>query len=307
MLLRSNPYGLSSCRGLIYSLQHCRLVSTSNSAKDYYQVLGVQRDATQRQIKVAYYQLSKKYHPDVAGHNAGSEAKFIEITEAYECLKDPERRRMYDNGMSGGGGRYTGDPYDFRDYRQYAGRRSDNPFYSRRYTQQEYQRIWEQFNRMRAERESYDERMRREGEKIWEEFARQRAERWQRFHAKYPNGPPGSIRYEYKWTSNPIASRNITIFTRVLVIYMAIFALVTFVQVIAEPFYSTRDYLAGEIKPRKVEEVLKQEKPRVQFDYMSQQPGQSEGWNNVIINSYPTGEVLESEYTPSVPSQSSSF
>ncbi|KHJ78298.1 DnaJ domain protein, partial [Oesophagostomum dentatum] len=116
-------------------------------SKDYYQILGVQRDATQRQIKIAYYQLSKKYHPDTAGRSEGTEAKFIEISEAYECLKDPERRRIYDNEISGSGGRYTGDPYGFTDFRHFSERRTraangGNPFFSQRYTQQEYERVW---------------------------------------------------------------------------------------------------------------------------------------------------------------------
>ncbi|VDM82375.1 unnamed protein product [Strongylus vulgaris] len=130
------------------------------------------------------------YHPDVAGRSKDSEAKFIEITEAYDCLKDPEKRRYYDNGISGTGGRYTGDPYNFRDFQQNTQRRKDygnqngNPFYSRSYTQQEYERIWEVFNRMRQEQDLYNEQIRREKERIWDEFARQRAERWKRFHDK---------------------------------------------------------------------------------------------------------------------------
>ncbi|KAK6049086.1 DnaJ domain protein, partial [Cooperia oncophora] len=90
-----------------------RQLRSQRFRKDYYQVLGLQRDATQRQIKNAYYQLSKKYHPDVAGRNAGTESKFIEITEAYECLKDPERRRIYDGSSVGRGGRYTETSSDF--------------------------------------------------------------------------------------------------------------------------------------------------------------------------------------------------
>ncbi|PIO64361.1 DnaJ domain protein [Teladorsagia circumcincta] len=127
------------------------------------------------------YEFLFQYHPDVAGRNAGTESKFIEITEAYECLKDPERRRIYDGGSVGRGGRYT-DPSS--DYRQHFGRRRENPFYSKSYTQQEYERIWEQFRRMQQEREAYDAQMRREGEKLWEQFARERATRWQQFHSR---------------------------------------------------------------------------------------------------------------------------
>ncbi|VDK60197.1 unnamed protein product, partial [Cylicostephanus goldi] len=131
------------------------------------------------------------YHPDIAGKDQNAQAKFVELTEAYDCLKDPERRRYYDNGISGTGGRYPGDPYTSRDFQQYSRPRQENmyqnagnPFYSKSYTQQEYERIWEVFNRMRSEQASYDERMRREKERIWDEFARQRAERWKAFHDK---------------------------------------------------------------------------------------------------------------------------
>jgi len=64
--------------------------------KDYYNILGVSRDAGQEEIKKAYRRLARKYHPDVNRGDAEAEAKFKEITEAYEVLSDPEKRRAYD-------------------------------------------------------------------------------------------------------------------------------------------------------------------------------------------------------------------
>ncbi|KAJ1643496.1 mdj1 protein precursor, partial [Coemansia asiatica] len=81
------------------------------AAEDFYSVLGVKRDASQSEIKKAYYQLAKKYHPDA---NKAPEAKdkFIKIQEAYDTLSDENKRRSYDQfgtadptgGMGGGGG-----------------------------------------------------------------------------------------------------------------------------------------------------------------------------------------------------------
>lgn len=69
--------------------------------KDYYEVLGVPRTAAQEDVKQAYRKLARKYHPDVSGGQAGAEDKFKEINEAYEVLKDPEKRRKYDSLGSG--------------------------------------------------------------------------------------------------------------------------------------------------------------------------------------------------------------
>jgi curved DNA-binding protein len=63
--------------------------------KDYYQILGVARDASEADIKKSYRQLARKFHPDI-NKDPGAEAKFKEIGEAYEALRDPEKRAAYD-------------------------------------------------------------------------------------------------------------------------------------------------------------------------------------------------------------------
>ncbi len=64
--------------------------------KDYYKILGVDKKASQAEIKKAYRKLAVKYHPDKAQGDKASEEKFKEINEAYEVLSDPEKRKKYD-------------------------------------------------------------------------------------------------------------------------------------------------------------------------------------------------------------------
>jgi molecular chaperone DnaJ len=75
--------------------------------RDYYEVLGVGRDAGETEIKKAFRALARELHPDVNSHDPDAEAKFKEAAEAYEVLGDPERRRTYDRfgheGLRSGG------------------------------------------------------------------------------------------------------------------------------------------------------------------------------------------------------------
>ena len=66
------------------------------AAKDYYAVLGVNKNATEKDIKQAYRKLARKYHPDVNPGDKSAEAKFKEINQAHEVLSDPEKRKKYD-------------------------------------------------------------------------------------------------------------------------------------------------------------------------------------------------------------------
>lgn len=80
--------------------------------RDYYEVLGVDKTATENEIKIAYRKLAIKYHPDRNPGNAEAEEKFKEAAEAYDVLHDPQKRQQYDQfgfnapggGFSGGGG-----------------------------------------------------------------------------------------------------------------------------------------------------------------------------------------------------------
>ncbi len=90
----------------------------AESKRDYYEVLGVGKDADDNAIKKAYRVLAKKYHPDMNPGDAEAEKKFKEASEAYAVLSDPEKRRQYDQfghaafeGGAGGAGGFGG--FDF--------------------------------------------------------------------------------------------------------------------------------------------------------------------------------------------------
>jgi molecular chaperone DnaJ len=77
------------------------------AARDYYEVLGVGRDADEATVKKAFRRLARELHPDVNAHDPDAEEKFKEAAEAYEVLSDPDRRQMYDayghEGLKSGG------------------------------------------------------------------------------------------------------------------------------------------------------------------------------------------------------------
>ena len=91
---------------------HNERVKIMSIKKDYYEVLGINKNADDKAIKKAYRKLAKKYHPDINPGDANAEAKFKEVTEAYEILSNPEKRKLYDQfghaAFDGTGGAQSG-------------------------------------------------------------------------------------------------------------------------------------------------------------------------------------------------------
>ena len=90
-------------------------------AKNYYDILGVDKNASEKEIKQAFRKQAKKYHPDANPNDPQAEAKFKELNEAYEILGDAEKRAQYDRfgsafpgGIPGNGGQqyYTNTNFD---------------------------------------------------------------------------------------------------------------------------------------------------------------------------------------------------
>lgn len=102
----------------------CAMLLISQAAEDYYKILGVPRNADEKTIKKAFKKLSLKYHPDKNKQNPEvAKEKFAKIVNAYEALKDPKQREIYDaqgeeglkNGGAGGGGHQNFQNFNFDD------------------------------------------------------------------------------------------------------------------------------------------------------------------------------------------------
>lgn len=116
------------------------IVSMAIAAKDFYKILGVSKNANDKEIKTAFRQLTLKYHPDKNNGDQEAHDKFIEIGEAYEVLSDPQKRDNYDkygdangpmgggNPFGGGGGDMFGDMFNqfFGGHHQQQVRRGEN-------------------------------------------------------------------------------------------------------------------------------------------------------------------------------------
>ena len=93
--------------------------------RDYYEVLGLSKGATDEEIKKAYRRLAKQYHPDMNPGDKVAESKFKEVNEAYDVLGDPDKKAKYDqyghaafdpsSGFGGGGGGFGFDGFDISD------------------------------------------------------------------------------------------------------------------------------------------------------------------------------------------------
>src|SRR6266516_3076803 len=117
--LRSQP---PSAAGRVENPSHIALaiLRPPMAEKDYYDILGVKKNASDEELKKAYRNLAKKYHPDKNKGNKEAENKFKEISEAYAVLSDKEKRQQYDRlgreAFSGAGGPFGAGGFDFQQF-----------------------------------------------------------------------------------------------------------------------------------------------------------------------------------------------
>jgi len=100
---------------------------------DYYKILGVDKNIPQKDVKKAYLKRAKQFHPDLHPDDPKAKAKFQALNEAYDVIGDPEKRKKYDqygeqwrqadafSGAQGGGGGFSGSPFDGFDFSSFKG------------------------------------------------------------------------------------------------------------------------------------------------------------------------------------------
>ncbi|MES1197838.1 MAG: DnaJ domain-containing protein [Chitinophagaceae bacterium] len=102
---------------------------SNKNIKDYYYILGLNKNASKDEIKTAYRKLSVKFHPDKNNGDKFFEERFKDIQEAYETLEDDAKRKIYDDTLSSNNNANSGDNYSYDTYStQNTGPQSPNPF-----------------------------------------------------------------------------------------------------------------------------------------------------------------------------------
>lgn len=89
-------FSIDATAGSVQSHRKFHLTSGTLAKRSYYEVLGISRNSSAKDIKKAYYQLAKKYHPDTNKEDPNASKKFQEVSEAYEVLSDETKRKEYD-------------------------------------------------------------------------------------------------------------------------------------------------------------------------------------------------------------------
>lgn len=96
MFDQSSLFSIDTAAGSVQSHRKFHLTNATLAKKSYYEVLGISRNSSGKDIKKAYYQLAKKYHPDTNKDDPNASKKFQEVSEAYEVLSDETKRKEYD-------------------------------------------------------------------------------------------------------------------------------------------------------------------------------------------------------------------
>jgi len=110
------------------TLNYCVVRWLAEYTVNYYDVLGLKPNASQLQIKSAYYQLSKLYHPDVALNSQNAKERFAQISAAYEVLSNPHKRALYDRKHANASFRPIGNvDVEYRDFLRRRGSFSPRP------------------------------------------------------------------------------------------------------------------------------------------------------------------------------------